>query len=112
MELSYVTFLVFTLLSSLRVVSYLPQIAKIASDNNGASAISYSTWGLWTAAHIATLLYAAINLHDLYLSAVSGVYAACCICVILLTIKKRRDLRRRAESRQQMPPALSTSRHG
>ena len=98
MELSYATFLIFTLLSLIRVFSYFPQIAKIASDKNGASAISLSTWGLWTAAHVATLLYAAINLRDLYLTAVSALYAACCVCVILLTVKKRRALQRSTSS--------------
>ena len=46
MELSHFTFLAFAFFSSLRVVSYLPQIIKVASDTNGASAISYSTWAL------------------------------------------------------------------
>jgi len=93
MELSHLTFLAFAFFSSLRVVSYLPQIIKVASDTNGASAISYSTWALWTAANIATALYAAINLNDLYLSAVSAVYATCCVAVILMTAIKRRLLK-------------------
>jgi hypothetical protein len=54
MELSHVTFLAFTIFSSLRVVSYIPQIVKVASDNHGATAISYSTWSLWTGANAAT----------------------------------------------------------
>jgi hypothetical protein len=95
MELAQLTFLAFAAFSSLRVVSYLPQIMKVASDTNGASAISYSTWGLWTGANIANALYAAINLQDLYLSAVSGVYATCCVVVIFLTMAKRRRLSRR-----------------
>jgi len=93
MELSHATFLAFVLFSSLRVVSYLPQIARIAADTNGASAISYSTWGLWTAANVATSLYAAINLQDLYLFAVSAIYATCCLIVIVLTTIKRRASR-------------------
>lgn len=95
MELSHFTFLVFALLSSLRVVSYVPQIIRVAFDRNGASAISYSTWGLWTAANISTAAYAAINLNDPYLSAVSGVYAVCCVVVIALTMAKRRKLSKR-----------------
>ena len=95
MELSHVTLLAFATFSSLRVVSYLPQIMKVASDRNGASAISYSTWGLWTASNITTALYAAINLNDLFLSAVSALYATCCTIVILLTAIKRRMLRDR-----------------
>ena len=85
-----ITFLLFTVFSLLRIVSYLPQIRAVAIDANGATAISYLTWSLWTGANIATALYAAINLHDFLLSAVSVVYAACCIAVILLTALQRR----------------------
>jgi hypothetical protein len=97
--LAQVTFLAFAFFSSLRVVSYLPQIARVASDINGASAISYSTWGLWTASNGATALYALVNLQDLYLAAVSTMNATCCIVVILLTMIKRRMLRQRSYDR-------------
>ena len=90
MELAQLTMLAFTGFSSLRVVSYVPQIAKIAADTNGATAISYATWSLWTAANIATACYAAVNLEDMYLSTVSGMYSACCLVVIGLTVVKRR----------------------
>jgi hypothetical protein len=93
MEVSHLTFLAFTIFSSLRVVSYIPQIAKVASDTHGATAISYSTWSLWTGANAATALYALINLNDLYLAAVSAVYSGCCIVVIALTTIKRRRLK-------------------
>jgi hypothetical protein len=91
-DVANATFLLFSLFSSLRIVSYVPQIHRVALDGNGASAISYSTWSLWTCANIATALYAAINLHDIYLSAVSGIYAFCCVIVIALTMFKRRRL--------------------
>lgn len=92
MDVASITFLLFTFFSSLRIVSYVPQIHRVALDGNGASAISYSTWGLWTCANIATSLYAAINLRDVFLSAVSGIYALCCVVVIALTMAKRRRL--------------------
>ena len=99
MDLAQVTFLAFAFFSSLRVVSYLPQITRVACDANGASAISYSTWGLWTASNGATAVYALVNLHDRYLAAVSAVNMACCIVVILLTMMKRRTLRQRSHDR-------------
>ena len=92
MDAASISFVLFTIFSSLRIISYVPQIRRVAIDTNGASAISYSTWGLWTGANIATALYAAMNLKEFYLSAVSSVYAICCIVVILLTILKRRRL--------------------
>jgi hypothetical protein len=90
MDLSHIAFFLFAAFSALRMVSYLPQIYRVARDTNGATAISYSTWGLWTGANVATALYACVNLHDLYLASVSVVYATCCIAVIVLTLIKRR----------------------
>jgi hypothetical protein len=104
-----VTFVLFTAFSSLRIISYLPQIRRIAIDGNGATAISYSTWGLWTGANVATALYAAINLHDLYLSAMSTIYAACCIIVILITMMQRRRLRARSSSIGKLAPCVADS---
>ena len=103
MELASWTFVAFTFFSSLRIFSYVPQILRIASDKNGATAISYTTWSLWTAANLATALYASVNLQDQYLTAVSGLYAACCLIVILITIVKRRLLP--AEPKPQFDPS-------
>ena len=41
-----------------------PQILRIAGDRNGASAISYPTWVLWTCANASTAAYAAMNLGE------------------------------------------------
>lgn len=90
METSNVTFLLFTAFSSLRIFSYVPQIRRVANDANGASAIAYSTWLLWTGANLATVAYAMINLGDIYLASVSALYAACCVTVVVLTMFKRR----------------------
>jgi hypothetical protein len=89
MDLAQFSFVLFALFSGVRLFSYLPQIHKVASDTNKASAISYSTWSMWTGANLATALYAATNLKDLYLAAVSMLYAACCLTVIGLTAFKR-----------------------
>lgn len=90
MDISNLTFLLFAAFSGLRVFSYAPQIRKVARDSNGASAISYSTWAMWTGANTATALYAAINLGDIYLACVSTLYAGCCVIVIVITMLKRR----------------------
>jgi hypothetical protein len=91
MDVAHFTFLLFAVFSSVRVVSYLPQIWRVAQDTNGASAISYATWSLWTGANVATAFYAVVNLGDRWLATVSSVYAACCVCVIALTFAKRRN---------------------
>lgn len=99
MDLPQFSFLLFTIFSGVRLFSYLPQIRRIALDTNKASAISYSTWFMWTGANLATALYAASNLKDFYLAFVSTIYAACCLAVIMLTVYKRgpsRAVNRRA----------------
>jgi hypothetical protein len=94
MTLSSFTFVLFAAFSSIRIFSYVPQIRKVAADMHGATAISYSTWGLWAAANVATAAYALVNLGDTYLAAVSALYAGCCLTVICLTAAKRRGLSR------------------
>ena len=90
MTLAEVSLGAFSAFSGLRLVSYFPQIYRVARDANGASAISYSTWLMWTGSHLSTGCYAAINLGDRLLAACSGLYALCCILVIVMTAIKRR----------------------
>jgi hypothetical protein len=91
MTLGDLSFYLFTLFNGLRVVSYLPQILRVARDENGASAISYTTWLLWTGANATTGLYAGVNLGDPMLAAINWLNAVCCALVIALTAWKRRD---------------------
>jgi hypothetical protein len=87
-----VVYYLFTISNALRIVSYLPQIHKIARDTHGASAISYSTWVLWLAANASTALYSISNLGDATMAWVNGLNALCCVIVIILTAFKRRQL--------------------
>jgi hypothetical protein len=112
MEIGSVTLFLFATFSSLRIFSYLPQIYRVATDKNGASAISYVTWILWTGANVATALYAIVNLKDMYLALVSGVYAGCCIIVISLTAIQRRRCARRASSSDFARGQAATDEHG
>jgi hypothetical protein len=92
MTIADLTYGLFTVFNGLRIFSYLPQILRVARDPNGASAISYATWSLWTAANATTGLYAAVNLSDPPLVVLNFVNAACCLAVIGLTVLKRRRL--------------------
>jgi len=85
----------FATFSTIRLVSYAPQILCIARDGNGASAISYATWSIWLGTNVATALHAAVNLHDTWLAFVSAGYGVCCAVVIALTVRKRLAHRRR-----------------
>ncbi|WP_027578062.1 hypothetical protein [Bradyrhizobium sp. Ai1a-2] len=90
MMFSDVAYYLFTFFNALRIVSYLPQIYKIAHDANGASAISYSTWFLWTAANGSTAVYSFSNLGDISLALTNGFNALCCAVVVALTAFKHR----------------------
>ena len=108
MTIADVSYWLFTIFNVLRIVSYLPQIYRVATDPYGASAIAYSTWSLWTAANASTALYAAYNVFDLPLAAINLLNAVCCLLVILLTICKRRAFR--LSHARQHPATADSSR--
>src|SRR5262245_5008669 len=59
-----ITLALFTVCNSVRVVAYLPQIHKAATDKNGASSVSFMTWMLFLLAHLSTVAYALVNRSD------------------------------------------------
>ena len=64
MTLADITLTAFTLCNSLRLVAYVPQIAKAAADRSGAEAISLGTWGLFLVSHASAMAYALVNKND------------------------------------------------
>ncbi|TCR64241.1 hypothetical protein [Bosea sp. BK604] len=93
MTMADLAFYLFSFFNGLRVFSYLPQIVRVMRDTQGAVAISYSTWGLWTAANASTSLYAAVSLHDVALAQINALNALFCTIVIGVTAFKRHQLR-------------------
>jgi hypothetical protein len=91
MDLPTVTLALFSFCNFLRVGSYLPQIVRIAMDQEGAKAISYWTWGMWVAANGSTAAYAVVNVTDWVLFAVNLLNTLGCAAVIALTFWKRRQ---------------------
>lgn len=81
--------LAFGVSNGLRIVSYLPQIWRVARDRDGAQAISCLTWNLWVFANASTALYAWTHLRDLPLALMHGANALCCAAVVALTCCKR-----------------------
>jgi hypothetical protein len=89
MYLPEITLAPFSLFNILRLGSYLPQNVRVATDNEGAKAISYSTWSLWIGANASTAAYAVVNIADMMLFGVSAMNAIGCALVVGLTALKR-----------------------
>jgi hypothetical protein len=92
MFLSEITLAAFSIFNILRLASNLPQIVRVASDTDGARAISYSTWSIWIGANGSTAAYAIVNISDWALFVVSLVNALGCAAVVGLTTWKRRRI--------------------
>ncbi len=89
MTIADLTIVLFSIFNALRIFSYLPQIYRVATDDGGARAISYSTWGTWIGANATTSAYAIVHLGDLPLCLISASNTAGCIAVVGLTAFKR-----------------------
>jgi hypothetical protein len=90
MPLEEITLALFAACNSIRVVAYIPQVLKAATDRNGASSISMMTWALFLVAHLSTVAYALVNRSDLGLAACFAINAACCAAILAVACRKRR----------------------
>jgi uncharacterized protein with PQ loop repeat len=99
MPLEEITLALFAACNSVRVVAYLPQIHKAATDENGASSISFMTWSLFLVAHVSTVAYALINRSDWGLAACFAINAICCVAILAIAYWKRRRHTKRLTER-------------
>jgi uncharacterized protein with PQ loop repeat len=91
MPIEEITLALFAACNSVRVLGYLPQIHKAATDKNGASSISFMTWFLFLLAHLSTVAYALINRSDWGLAACFSINALCCVAILAVAYWKRRS---------------------
>jgi hypothetical protein len=90
MTLADITLAVFTLCNSLRVLAYVPQIARAVTDESGAAAISLATWGLFLFSHLSATAYALVNKEDWTMALIFLGNAIGCTAIILIAAWKRR----------------------
>jgi hypothetical protein len=90
MRLEDITLALFAACNFVRVFAYVPQIHKAATDVNGASAISRTTWALFLVAHVSTVAYALVNRSDWWLAACFASNALCCIAILAIAYWKGR----------------------
>jgi hypothetical protein len=95
MTIADITLAAFTLCNSLRVVAYLPQIARAAKDRTGAQAISFGTWSLFLVSHASATAYALVNQQDWTMASVFLGNAAGCGAILVIAAWKRSRHRRR-----------------
>jgi hypothetical protein len=89
MELADVTLMAFTACNSIRVLAYVPQIWKAATDDNGAQALSYTTWSLFLVSHVTTAAYSLVNKQDWTLAMMFLVNAAACATILAVAAWRR-----------------------
>jgi hypothetical protein len=109
----------FAAINTIRIVAYVPQIVRAAKDKNGASAISYTTWGLFFVSHLATIAYALVCQGDMLLALIFSGNAIACLAIVGVTFIKRRKFRhavaaaqRRSRQNHGNPGAAPPKRHG
>jgi hypothetical protein len=81
---------IFTLINSLRVLAYIPQIVRAARDTGGASAVSIMTWALFLLSHLTTIAYAVVCIGDLVMALIFFGNAMACVAIVGITLMKRR----------------------
>ena len=79
--------------SALRLVAYLPQIAAVARDRAGATAISLPTWLFWAFGHAVTAVYCTAVARDALLAGMMWGNCAAATALAALTLVKRRTTR-------------------
>ena len=89
MTIADITLAAFTLCNSARVVAYVPQITKAATDEGGAQAISFTTWALFLVSNASAVAYALVNKEDWGMAAVFLGNAVGCAAILSIGAWKR-----------------------
>jgi hypothetical protein len=104
MTVADITLAAFTLCNSARVVAYVPQITKAATDEDGAQAISFATWALFLVSNTSAVAYALGNKDDWAMAVMFAGNAIGCIAILLIGAWKRAQRRQRQSGRDVVSP--------
>lgn len=84
MTIADITLAAFTVCNSVRVVAYVPQITRAATDTGGAQAISFTTWVLFLISNASAMAYALVNQADWMMASMFLGNAIGCSAIILV----------------------------
>ena len=101
MPLEEITLALFAACNTIRVVAYIPQIFKAATNKNGASSISCTTWTLFLIANVSTVAYALVNRSDWALAVCFAINAVCCVAILVIAYWKRRSHARQLDCKDR-----------
>lgn len=85
-----ITFL-YSTVSFISAVSYIPQLWKVIQSETPCHDISIKTWWIWNYMAVVALLYGVFEIQDLTMSLVSGVNAFFISLTIVAVLYKRRN---------------------
>ena len=81
-----------SLVNSFRILAYVPQLLRIARDRSGVAGVACSTWLMFFASHLTTVVYAIVIARDVTMAVVFIGNATACAAVVGLTIWQRHRL--------------------
>jgi hypothetical protein len=89
MTLAECSFSAFAILNIARVIAYFPQVMRVYADDNGAKAVSITTWSLFAGANLTTASYALVSINDPAMAVVFALNTLGCLTIVAFTVWKR-----------------------
>lgn len=81
--------MLYSMAAVVTLCGYIPQIINIWKTKTDCRDISMSTWSIWQATSLVTLLYSHYEVADLKLCLTAGINLTCITVVIAITTYKR-----------------------
>jgi len=95
MTIAEFTLTLFTISNSVRILAYVPQIFRAATDPSGAQAVSCATWGLFLLSNVSAAAYSIVNNEDWMMAAMFFGNSAGCSAILLVAALRRSQHRNR-----------------